>query len=208
MHLPTFQVRSICIAATLLLNAQWATAQQTSVGTEVELDTTEGRIVIEVHADEAPKTVANFLQYVVNGHYEGTVFHRVIPDFMIQCGGMDENLHEKKTRLPVRNEAHNGLKNKKYTVAMARKPDPDSATCQFFINTGEKNEFLNRDEARGNAGYTVFGTVVQGLEVVDKISNTQTHVRSNPAAPSILMEHVPVTPIVIKSAKVLSNNRY
>jgi cyclophilin family peptidyl-prolyl cis-trans isomerase len=208
MHLPTFQVRSFCIAATLLLNVQLATAQQTSVGTEVELDTTEGRIVIEVHVDQAPKTVANFLQYVESGHYEGTVFHRVIPDFMIQCGGMDENLHEKKTRQPVRNEAHNGLKNKKYTVAMARKPDPDSATCQFFINTGENNEFLNRDEARGNAGYTVFGTVVQGLDVVDKIGNTQTHVRSNPAAPSILMEHVPVTPIVIKSAKVLSNNRY
>ena len=208
MNMQTFKIRAFCIAAMLVMNAHLATAQQTPAGPEVELDTTEGRIVIEMNAEKAPKTVANFLEYVQSGHYDGTVFHRVIPNFMIQCGGMDENLKAKETNPPVRNEAGNGLQNKKYTVAMARTDDdPHSATCQFFINTTD-NAFLNRDEARGSAGCAVFGRVVKGLDVVDKIGGTQTHVRSNPAAPSILMDHVPITPIVIKSAKVLSKKNY
>ncbi len=139
----------------------------------VALDTTEGKIVIELDAEKAPKTVANFLDYVMSGHYEGTVFHRVIKDFMIQGGGMDENLKEKEVKAPVRNEAGNGLKNNKYTVAMARTNDPHSATSQFFINTAD-NGFLNREQAQDGFGYTVFGKVVEGMDVVDKIGVVKT----------------------------------
>jgi peptidyl-prolyl cis-trans isomerase A (cyclophilin A) len=207
MHLQAFPVRFVCAVATMLLIVPTAVAQQASPGMEVELETTEGRIVIELDAQKAPKSVANFLEYVESGHYRGTVFHRVIPGFMIQGGGMNENLLEKGSRPPVRNEAGNGLQNTKYTIAMARKPDPESATCQFFINTGDNKESLDRDEARGNPGYAVFGHVVKGRDVVDKIGSTQTHVRPNPSAPSILLEHVPVSPIVIKSARVLSSSQ-
>jgi cyclophilin family peptidyl-prolyl cis-trans isomerase len=166
----------------------------------VELETSEGTILIELDPDKAPKTVANFLEYVASGHYAGTVFHRVIDGFMIQGGGLDEKLQEKQTLPPVPNEASNGLKNKKYTIAMARTNDPDSATCQFFINTAD-NSFLDRNEAQGNPGYTVFGRVVKGLEVVDKIGKTATYARPNPAFPAMLMRDVPTTPIVIKSIK-------
>ena len=207
MRRQTFQIRAFCIAATLACGGHLAGAQdaasETSTAPEVELDTTEGKIIIELNPEKAPKTVANFLEYVESGHYEGTVFHRVIPNFMIQCGGMDKNLKEKETKPPVRNEAGNGLKNKKYTVAMARTNDPHSATCQFFISTAD-NPFLDRDDASGNAGYAVFGRVVKGLDVVDKIGATQTYARPNPAFPAMLMRDVPVTPIVIKSVKVLS----
>jgi cyclophilin family peptidyl-prolyl cis-trans isomerase len=168
----------------------------------VEFDTSEGKFVIELDAKKAPKTVENFLLYVDAGHYEGTVFHRVIKGFMIQGGGMDGALKEKKTRPPVRNEADNGLKNEKYTVAMARTNDPHSATAQFFVNT-ENNGFLNRDQARDGFGYTVFGKVTKGTEVVDKIESTKTQSMPNPAVPALLMKDVPSTPIVVNSAKVL-----
>ena len=181
--------------------ASEATASNPAERPEVELDTSEGMILIELNAEKAPKTVANFLEYVESGFYENTVFHRVIDGFMIQGGGMDEKLMEKKTLPPIVNEAGNGLTNKKYTVAMARTNDPHSATSQFFINTAD-NAFLNPDSAQGSAGYAVFGRVVKGLDVVDKIGKTQTNARPNPAFPAMLMRDVPVTPIVIKSAKV------
>lgn len=202
MHLPTCFVRAFCLAATLTLGVHLGIAQEASRSASptplVELDTTEGRIVIELNAEQAPKTVANFLEYAASGHYEGTVFHCVIPNFMIQCGGLDESLREKATKPPIRNESANGLTHKKYTVAMARRmDDPHSATCQFFINTAD-------NDAQGSSGYAVFGKVINGFDVVDKIGSTQTHARPNPAVPELLMQDVPVTPIVIKRVTVIS----
>lgn len=168
---------------------------------EVELQTSEGTIVIELNAEKAPKTVANFLDYVKSGHFDGTVFHRVIKDFMIQGGGLDANLKEKDTRPPVVNEGGNGLDNKEYTVAMARTSDPNSATSQFFINT-ETNSFLDRKNSRDGYGYAVFGRVVKGLDVVDRIEGVETGAKPDPRG--ILMRDVPVEPVVIKKATVLS----
>ena len=166
----------------------------------VELDTTEGRIVLELNRAKAPETVANFLEYVESGHYQRTVFHRVIEGFMIQGGGFDRRLKEKPTRPPIRNEAGSGLKNRKYSVAMARKNDnPDSATCQFFINTAD-NDFLDRSP--GNAGHAVFGRVVEGKEVVDKIERIRTYSRPNPSFPAMLMNNVPRTPVVLRDAVI------
>jgi len=159
----------------------------------VELDTTYGPIVIELDRAKAPATVANFLQYVDDGFYNGLVFHRVIPGFMIQGGGMDESMREKPTRAPVPNEARkSGLSNKRGTLAMARTNDPDSATAQFFINLEDKNTFL--DPGAGSAGYAVFGKVISGMETVDAIAKVPTG-RKGPH------EDVPEKPVVIKSAK-------
>lgn len=170
----------------------------------VEFDTSEGKFVMELDAAKAPKTVENFLQYVNNGHYDGTVFHRVIKDFMIQGGGFDQSLKEKETGPPVRNEADNGLSNDQYTVAMARTSDPHSATAQFFVNTkAGGNGFLNRAESGDGFGYTVFGKVIEGTEVIDKIAVAKTRSIPDPAFPARLMQDVPATPIVIKSARVL-----
>lgn len=171
---------------------------------QVEFDTSEGKFVMELNAEKAPKTVENFLGYVDSGHFDGTVFHRVIKDFMIQGGGFDQALKEKETRPPIVNESANGLTNDLYTVAMARTPDPNSASAQFFINTNKRaggNSFLNRAEARDGFGYAVFGKVVQGTEVVDKIGNSRTEAVPVPSTPGGLMKDVPSTPIVVKSAK-------
>jgi len=142
---------------------------------QVELKTNVGTIRLELYPDKAPKTVENFLKYVQDGHYDGTIFHRVIVNFMVQGGGFDRNYQQKKTREPVRNEAEQalkaGLKNEIGTIAMARTSDPNSATAQFFINTND-NTFLNAG-AR-DAGYTVFGKVVSGLDIVGNISNMPT----------------------------------
>ena len=193
-------LRALCVTATMTFSLlSTAAAQEPAI---VELDTSEGKIVLELDAAKAPKSVANFLKYVESGHYEGTVFHRVIPNFMIQGGGMDKDLVEKKTAAPVRNEAGNGLKNVKYTLAMARTPDPHSATSQFFINTAT-NSFLDRENSQDGYGYTVFGKVIAGAEVVDAIGKVQTHRIPNPAVPSMLMADVPVTPVMIKSANVI-----
>ncbi len=160
-----------------------------------------GKIVVELDEAKAPKTVANFLQYVKDGHYDGTIFHRVIADFMIQGGGMGADMEEKKTRSPIVNEAGNGLSNKKYTIAMARTPDPDSATSQFFINVAD-NKFLDRDASKGRegAGYAVFGKVVEGADVVDQIGQVET--RIVPAA-GTLMRDVPSKTVLIKKAEVV-----
>ena len=141
---------------------------------KVALQTSMGKIVIELEPAKAPKTVANFLGYVKSGHYNGTIFHRVINNFMIQGGGFDTSIKEKKPRAPVENEAFNGLKNDRGTIAMARTPNPHSATAQFFINV-KSNDFLNfRSKTAAGWGYTVFGKVVSGMEVVDKIKAVKT----------------------------------
>jgi peptidyl-prolyl cis-trans isomerase A (cyclophilin A) len=161
---------------------------------QVSLKTTMGEIVVELDQEKAPKTVANFLQYVKSGHYKGTIFHRVIDGFMIQGGGMDAKLVTKKTNPPVKNEANNGLLNAPYTLAMARTADPDSATSQFFINVADNTplDYPGRD----GFGYTVFGKVVQGQDVVDKIKGVVVDdVRGQ--------QNVPVVPIVIQSATVV-----
>ena len=161
----------------------------------IDLTTSEGVIRLELDSEKAPKSVANFVGYVESGHFIGTVFHRVIPGFMIQGGGMGADMHEKKTEPPIVNEAGNGLKNLKYTVAMARTGDPHSATSQFFVNVAD-NGFLNRAESQDGFGYAVFGKVVKGQDVVDKIAAKKTGLKAG-------MDDVPVEPISITSAKVV-----
>ena len=198
---------TICITAVMtLVTCCQATAQTPAPAPtpkkspEVELDTTAGKIIIALDAEKAPKTVANFLDYVKSGHYNGTIFHRVIPDFMIQGGGLDASMKEKKTKPPIINESNNGLRNVKYSIAMARTNDPNSATSQFFINTKD-NAFLNRSPR--NPGYAVFGRVVKGLGVVDTISRVQTTTKESGSIPGARMQDVPVKEVTIKSATVL-----
>lgn len=161
---------------------------------KVRLDTSMGEIVIELDAGRAPKSVANFLGYVKAGHYDGTIFHRVIPDFMIQGGGMNADMQEKPTRAPIPLESKNGLTNVRGSVAMARTSSPDSATAQFFINIKD-NAFLDAANARDGNGYAVFGKVVSGMDVVDRIWAV-------PTATKGPHQNVPVTPVVIRKASV------
>lgn len=160
----------------------------------VKLSTSAGDIVIEVYPDKAPKTAANFLQYVREKYYDGTIFHRVIPSFMIQGGGMTPDMKEKITRPPIPLETRPDLKNDRGTVAMARTGDPNSATGQFFINVVDNNR-LNAPSPDGH-GYAVFGKVVSGMDVVDKI-------RAVPTGNSGMHQNVPTTPVVIKSATLV-----
>jgi len=140
----------------------------------VELQTSKGPIVLELDEDKAPETVRNFIEYVRQGHYDGTVFHRVIKGFMVQGGGFEPGMKQKGTKAPIRNEASNGLKNDRYTVAMARTSAPHSATAQFFINAKD-NDFLNfTSESPQGWGYAVFGRVVDGKAVVDEIEQVKT----------------------------------
>ena len=162
----------------------------------VEFDTTYGNIVIELNAEKAPVTVANFIDYVESGHYDGLIFHRVIDGFMIQGGGMDSEMNEKRTGTPIKNEADNGLKNTTGTIAMARTSDPHSATAQFFINVRD-NDFLNYSSPTPQGwGYAVFGQVIEGMDVVNQIKGVPTGRFGYHA-------DVPTTPIVINSAKVI-----
>lgn len=162
----------------------------------VELTTNFGRIVLELNDAEAPKTVENFLSYVQNGHYDGTIFHRVIPGFMVQGGGFTADMAQKPTQAPVQNEADNGLKNTAYTVAMARTSDPHSATAQFFVNVSD-NAFLNFTAKNPNGwGYTVFGRVVEGQDVVDQITGV-------PTGSSRGHQDVPTQSVVIEGAKLV-----
>jgi len=159
---------------------------------KVRLATSQGDIVIELDAQKAPKSVANFEAYVKEGHYDGTIFHRVIPNFMIQGGGMTSDLKEKPTHKPIELESHTGLHNTAGTVAMARTNDPNSATAQFFINVKD-NAFLDGDRAPDGNGYAVFGKVVSGMDIVEKIRNVPTTTKG-------MYENVPATPVVIKKA--------
>jgi peptidyl-prolyl cis-trans isomerase B (cyclophilin B) len=164
---------------------------------KVRLDTNHGAIILELDDENAPATVANFLQYAQDGHYDDTVFHRVIDGFMIQGGGFAPGMKQKPTRAPVANEAGNGLKNRKYTVAMARTNDPHSATAQFFINIAD-NDFLDyKGPSPQGWGYCVFGKVVEGTDVVDRIKNVGT-------GRSGSHENVPSEDVVIRKAEVLA----
>ncbi|MEW5790258.1 MAG: peptidylprolyl isomerase [Pseudomonadota bacterium] len=161
---------------------------------QVALHTNYGKIVLELDADKAPKTVANFLEYVRNGHYNGTIFHRVIDGFMIQGGGFDADMQQKSTGAPIENEADNNLKNARGTIAMARTNDPHSATAQFFINVAD-NDFLNHSGKNPQGwGYAVFGKVVQGMDVVDKIKDVRTGNQG-------FHQNVPTEPVIIESAE-------
>ena len=183
----------ILLMALMLVLGSASAADEAGGKPRVVLETSAGNITIELAASEAPLSVANFLQYVQAGFYSGTIFHRVIRDFMIQGGGFTADMTQKETRSTVRNEAGNGLKNLRGTVAMARRAEPDSATAQFFINlTG--NDFLDhQNDTPAGMGYAVFGHVTEGLEVVDKIAATTT----TSVGP---MSDVPAQPIVIKRA--------
>ena len=161
----------------------------------VILHTNFGAITIELDAEKAPKTTANFLEYVKSGHYDGTIFHRVIDGFMIQGGGFAAGMQQKPTRATVENEANNGLKNDKYTIAMARTSDPHSASAQFFINVSD-NDFLNfKSPTPQGWGYCVFGKVTAGTDVVDKIKGVKTGTRG-------FHENVPAEDVVIERAEV------
>lgn len=163
---------------------------------KVALNTNFGRIVLELDEVKAPKTSANFVEYVKSGHYNGTIFHRVIPNFMIQGGGFEANMNQKSTKASIENEANNGLKNDIGTIAMARTQDPHSASAQFFINT-KKNDFLNHSSKTVQGwGYAVFGKVVEGMDVVTAIEKVRTGNKGYHG-------DVPVEPVVIESAEVV-----
>jgi peptidyl-prolyl cis-trans isomerase B (cyclophilin B) len=160
---------------------------------QVTFETNHGKIVVELNEKEAPKTVDNFLNYVNKGYYDGLVFHRVIDGFMIQGGGFDKDMKQAFTGQPIQNEADNGLKNDKYTIAMARTNDPHSATAQFFINVND-NTFLNHASKTPQGwGYAVFGKVIEGQEVVDAIKKVRTGSKG-------FHQDVPLEPVIIKSA--------
>lgn len=171
-----------------------ATAASNNATPQVEIKTSMGDIVVELNHEKAPKSVDNFLTYVKAGFYKGTIFHRVIDGFMIQGGGFDEKLKQKKTNPPVPIESQNGLTNNTYTLAMARTGDPNSATSQFFINVSD-NDALNYP-GRDGFGYTVFGKVIKGQEVVDKIKGVLVDDKGS-------FQNIPVIPVVIKSATIL-----
>jgi peptidyl-prolyl cis-trans isomerase A (cyclophilin A) len=163
--------------------------------TQVELKTTMGDIVLELNREKAPKSVDNFINYVKSGFYKGTIFHRVIDGFMIQGGGYDEKLKGKPVNKPVPIESNNGLSNVKYSLAMARMGDPNSATSQWFINV-EDNGPLDYPGPDGSGGYTVFGKVVKGFETVDKIKGVLVDDKG-------IFQNIPVIPITVKSATIL-----
>ncbi|MFL9812006.1 peptidylprolyl isomerase [Stutzerimonas sp. VN223-3] len=181
--------RLVLAACSLLLAGNLLAAENP----HVLLNTSMGEIEIELEAEKAPISVKNFLSYVESGFYDDTVFHRVIPGFMVQGGGFSENLDQKPTQEPIKNEADNGLHNVRGTLAMARTQNVDSATSQFFINHRD-NDFL--DHGGRDFGYAVFGKVVHGMDVVDQIAQVPTGNRS-------MMQNVPLTPVKIVSAKKL-----
>jgi len=192
---PSSLLRRVLLAAAAAVLLHGTAQAQTSTP-RVKLATSAGDIVLELYPDKAPKTVANFLAYVGKGQFDGTIFHRVIPGFMIQGGGFDAAMNQKATGSPIENEAANGLKNDRYTIAMARTGEPHSATAQFFINVAD-NGFLNHSAPTPRGwGYAVFGKVTAGTEVVDKIAAVKTGQRG-------FHGDVPLTPIFINSATLL-----
>jgi peptidyl-prolyl cis-trans isomerase B (cyclophilin B) len=168
-----------------------------SASPRVLLETTKGKILVELYADKAPKTVKNFLDYVKSGHYNGTIFHRVIPGFMIQGGGFNADMSEKTGRASIQNEADNRVLNQRGTLAMARRPDPHSASDQFFINVADNAPLNFRSKTPDGWGYAVFGKVVEGMDVVDAIVKVRTTKKG-------LYDDVPVVPVVITKASVVA----
>lgn len=187
-----FTAFAVSIGHSSIISAFGKTAKKTMI----KLKTNHGDITIALDAEKAPATVANFLEYAKSGFYSNTIFHRVISGFMIQGGGFEPGMKQKPTNAPVKNEADNGLKNEKYTIAMARTNDPHSATAQFFINT-ENNEFLNfKSPTPQGWGYCVFGKVTEGTDVVDKITKVKTGSKG-------FHQDVPAEDVIIKSVEVL-----
>lgn len=167
----------------------------------VEMQTSMGTIVIELDAEKAPKTVDNFMQYTKSGFYDGSIFHRIIDGFMIQGGGFSKDMAEKPTAGQISNEARNGLKNQRGTIAMARRGEPHSATAQFFINHKDNAMLDHAGEQSGRSwGYAVFGKVIQGMDIVDKIAKVPTGTRG-------LSENVPLAPVVIQSVKIIPDKK-
>ena len=191
-HLSIPLRRGVLAALTVAASLAWLPASAQNAAPRVKLTTSMGDIVLELYPDKAPKTVENFLQYVKDGHYDGLVFHRVIPGFMVQGGGFSADMQQKATRAPIVLEATNGLKNDRGTIAMARTNVPDSATSQFFINVVD-NAMLNAT-GPGN-GYAVFGKVTAGMDVVDKI-------RAVPTGSRGMHRDVPTTPVTILKASL------
>ncbi len=181
-------IRMLLVVLTFALSMV-APALAQDKNSRVVIETNHGKIVLELFDAKAPITVKNFLQYVDDKHYDGLIFHRIIADFMIQGGGYEKGMKERKTRAPIKNEAGNGIANARGTIAMARTNVPDSATSQFFINTVE-NKFLDRANARDGVGYAVFGRVIEGIDVVDKIRRVETN-----------KGDVPLTDVVIQSVR-------
>ncbi|WP_284335710.1 peptidylprolyl isomerase [Comamonas sp. NoAH] len=192
----TLSRRTLCLSLTGMLLASTAglAAAQDAAKPRVKFATNMGDFVVELEPSKAPKTVENFLQYVTDKHYEGTVFHRVIDGFMIQGGGFTADMQQKKTREPIALEAKNGLKNDRYTIAMARTGNPNSATSQFYINVAN-NDMLNAPQPDGH-GYAVFGKVVQGQATIDKIRTVPTGNRG-------MHQNVPTSAVTITSATLL-----
>ncbi|MGD8891254.1 MAG: peptidylprolyl isomerase [Desulfobacterales bacterium] len=188
----TFANALIVIGAMVFTGAEDVAAENP----KVLLDTSKGEVVIELYPDKAPDTVKNFLNYVDTKFFDGTIFHRVIPNFMIQGGGFTDDMKQKPTQAPIKNEADTGVKNDRGTIAMARTGDPHSATGQFFINTVD-NDFLNhKNKTPQGWGYAAFGKVIKGMDTVDAISAVKTSNRGS-------YQDVPVEAVVIKSAKRL-----
>lgn len=183
------------LTATLFLSAT------AFAGPSVEMQTSLGKIVIELDSEKAPKTVQNFLQYAKDGFYNGTIFHRVIDGFMIQGGGFTKDMEQKATGAQIVNEARNGLKNQRGTIAMARRAEPHSATAQFFINHKDNAMLDHTGDQNGRTwGYAVFGKVTEGMDVVDKIARV-------PAGDRAMHQNVPLEAVVIQSVKILSDKK-
>lgn len=183
------------IALTTLLLSSY-----TFAGTHINIDTNVGQISVELYDQQAPITTQNFLKYVKKDYYKGIIFHRVIPNFMIQAGGFDQNLEQKDTDQPIKNESSNGIKNTRGTIAMARTSNPNSATAQFFINTQDNSAL---DQTPFNDGYAVFGKVTKGMDIVDKISHVKTTAYG-------MQQNLPIQPIIIEKMTIqntLSNKK-
>jgi peptidyl-prolyl cis-trans isomerase B (cyclophilin B) len=190
------KIKLIVVLAALVTLAAAGVSMAADGNPKVEMETSKGKFVIELFPEKAPETVKNFLNYVDTKFYDGTIFHRVIPNFMIQGGGFTSDMQRKSAGTPIKNEADNGLKNNRGTIAMARTNDPHSATAQFFINT-VNNDFLNhKGKTQQGWGYVVFGKVISGMDVVDAISAVKTVTRGN-------YRDVPAETIEIISARVL-----
>jgi cyclophilin family peptidyl-prolyl cis-trans isomerase len=185
------------LLAVLALGLSFSAA---AAGPQVELKTSLGSIVLELDRDKAPQTVDNFLQYVKDGHYNGTIFHRVIPGFMVQGGGFTADMREKPTRGQIKNEAGNGLRNATGTVAMARTPDPHSASAQFFINVSDNAALDFREPTQNGYGYAVFGKVVKGMDVVNRIVSVATGTRPPHG-------NVPLKPVVIEQVQLVGDGK-
>lgn len=194
-------MRTLILSMMLLLTSTLSFATEKTMSdtqTKVKLTTTLGEIIIQLNAEKAPVSSANFLTYVNEGFYNGTIFHRVIPDFMAQGGGFDTSFTQKAVHAPIKNEANNGLTNTRGTLAMARTNDPNSATAQFFINLKD-NSFLNHTSQTSSGwGYAVFGEVIEGMDVVDAMAKQATSNRGG-------HQDVPKTDIVIEKAEVVKN---